>query len=113
MEPSLTNSCTGRAEARRLLWTLGLFMSDTKPTFIKIAPGANVTGLEATDNTIVGDAHFIDNHGTLENAKLERNRHIIPNAIAAQSMKRWFEKPFGIVFLGLVVAGIAYYLGWH
>ena len=40
----------------------------------------------------------------------------IPSQERASPKKRWFEKPLGILFLGLVVAvgggGILKYLGW-
>lgn len=91
-------------------------MSDNKPSFIKIAPGAKVTGLVATNNTMHGHGDFINNEGTLEDAKLKNNRHIIPNQKTALTKKRWFEKPLGILLLGLVVTvvggGILKYLGW-
>lgn len=92
-------------------------MSDNKPSFIKIAPGAKVTGLVATNNTMHGHGDFINNEGTLEDAKLKNNRHIIPNEPHVSPTKQWYEKPLGIFFLAVVGAvvsgGLIYYFGWH
>lgn len=49
-------------------------MSADKPSFIKIAKGAKVSGLTATDNIVTGNVDFINNEGSLENTTLENNR---------------------------------------
>jgi hypothetical protein len=89
-------------------------MSEDKPSFIKIAKGAKVSGLTATDNTVIGNAYFINNEGFIEDATLERNTHITAYQTAE---KRWFEKPIGLVSIGVFVTvvggGILYSFGWH
>lgn len=57
---------------------------------------------------------MIDNQGEFEGTKIERNTPITDNPIAET---QWFEKPFGLVLIGLFVAvvgcGIARYIGWY
>ena len=88
-------------------------MSDNKPSFIKISPGAKVTGLVAKNNTMHGHGDFINNEGTLEDAKLKNNRHIIPAETSALPTKRWFEKPSGILLLGVVASLLAWAVLHH
>jgi len=52
-----------------------------KPTFLKIGKGAKIKNLQMDDNTIIGDANFIDNEGEIKNASLNRNRQFIPNRL--------------------------------
>jgi len=44
-----------------------------KPSLIKLGPGAKLTNSTVTDNTVVGNANLIDNQGTIESSKIERN----------------------------------------
>jgi hypothetical protein len=90
-------------------------MSDnnrSRPAFIR---AINVTNMTMTGNTVRGNADFAE----LENITglvAHDNKHITQDQISASPNKRWFEKPIGIVFLGLVVTvgggGVLYYLGW-
>ncbi|MCH7882889.1 hypothetical protein IIA95_00505 [Patescibacteria group bacterium] len=52
---------------------------NSRPAFVRIAPGAKVDGLTMVDNTAIGDADFLDNQGELKDATLEGNKHIVPN----------------------------------
>jgi len=96
--------------------TLGVCLAEDKPAFIKISKGASVTGLTATDNTVIGNADFINNEGSLEDATLNGDRIFAPNAEVEMPVKQWHEKPVwfiaATIFCGLVVAFCAYYFGW-
>jgi len=81
--------------------TLGVFIM----SIIKIAPGAKLTNSGITGNTQVGGNTMIDNQGEIEGGNIERNIHI---AGQRKAKKRWFEKPLGILLLGVVASLLAW-----
>lgn len=93
-------------------------MPENRPSFIKIASGARVKGLIMDNNLMVGDGDFLKNEGVLEDANLTNNRHMptFSSGHPPVSKKNWYEKPFGIVVLGVTVvligAFVVHTFGW-
>jgi hypothetical protein len=90
-------------------------MSDPKnsrPTFIK---ATNVDGLVMKDNVVRGDIDFaqLDNVSGVESSG---NLHVTSGSSSPAARKSWYERPAGIVTLGLLVAvvagGVLHWLGW-
>jgi len=71
---------------------------------IKNSAGAKLTNATITDNVQIGGNHLIDNQGTIEDSEIGRNLHL--NAHKAR--KKWFERPLGILFLGVVASLLAW-----
>ena len=97
--------------------TLKAMEENGKPSFVKIASGAIVAGLTMKGNTMVGDGNFLRNEGKLEDANLENNQHILPVIKSNENSKKWYEKPIGIIVLGVLIAviaaGIIFKIGWN
>jgi hypothetical protein len=83
-----------------------------RPTFIK---ATNVKGLVMKDNVGIGDADFAHLEN-VEGLEASGNVHITPDKPDGTISRAWYERPVGIVVLGLVVVlvggAILYYLGW-
>lgn len=81
-----------------------------RPIFIK---ATNVKGLVMKDNVSIGNADFayLEN---VEGLDASGNVHITPSS--TQPVKAWYEKPVGILVLGIAVSiiagGILFKLGW-
>jgi len=73
-------------------------------SLIKISPGGKITNSTITDNKQIGGKTMIDNQGEIESTNIERNLHVTDQI----SEKRWFEKPQGILFLGVVASLLAW-----
>ncbi len=69
-----------------------------------------------SNNTGIGDMDFIVAKNS-KNTKVTGNEHLIHNQATNSPIKQWYEKPLGILSLGLIItilgAGITFYLGWH
>lgn len=96
--------------------TLNAMKEGGKSSFVKIAPGAQVTGLTMAGNTMVGDGDFLLNEGELSGAILENNRHIAQATAPIADPKKWYERPLGMLLLtiaaGLIVAYLVFRFGW-
>jgi hypothetical protein len=88
-------------------------MSEQKkrPTGIYIE---NCEDITLSNNTGIGDMDLIVAKNS-KNIKGSGNRHIIPDQEPALPKKRWFEKPLGILLLGVVASllswAVLYYYG--
>ena len=90
-------------------------MSDqpsSRPTFIK---ATNVKGLTMKDNFVSGDVNFAD-LDNVEDLYSSGNVHITPIAPTPSRHKTWYERPIGLIAIGLFIAviagGILHALGW-
>ena len=80
-----------------------------RPTFIK---GNVLINATLENNTVSGDANFLDVKRA-QNLRMSGNKHITPES--TQDTKHWYEKPLGIIVLGVVVTviggAILFYFG--
>ena len=90
-------------------------MSDqhgSRPTFIK---ATNVKGLTMNDNVVSGDVNFAD-LDNVEDVHSSGNIQINPVAPVSGRPKAWYERPIGLIAIGLFIAviagGILHALGW-
>ncbi len=86
-----------------------MFWRKKRPTFIK---GNVLTNATLENNTVSGDSDFLDVKRA-ENLKMSGNKQITP--YSTEDEKHWYEKPLGIVVLGILVTVIGgallYYFG--
>jgi len=86
-----------------------MFWRKKRPTFIR---GKVFTNATLENNTVSGDADFLDVKRA-DNLRMSGNKQITPGT--TQDKKHWYEKPLGIVVLGIVVTviggAILFYFG--
>ncbi|MEK7803437.1 MAG: hypothetical protein AAB251_03435 [Deltaproteobacteria bacterium] len=75
---------------------------NNRPTFIKLG---SIKDSKIKDNTAVGDIDFADIK-KVEQSQISGNKHI--TTIKTSSKKKWYEKPYGIILLGIVASLFAW-----
>lgn len=80
---------------------------NNRQTFIKLG---SVKKSKIEDNTVIGDIDFADIK-SVEQSQISDNIHIKP--IKTYPKKKWYEKPYGIIFLGIIASLIAAALIWY
>ena len=74
---------------------------NNRPTFIKLGTVKDST---IKDNTARGNINGIDIK-KLEDSEISGNKLIAP---INSSKKKWYEKPYGLIFLGIVASLLAW-----
>lgn len=77
--------------------------SDSKTSFVHVAPGAKVIGLTMTKNTMIGAGDFIKNNGELEDVKLNNNKHITDTIQHKENKPDWQKWGTIIGIIGILV----------
>ncbi len=81
-----------------------------RPAFVRVTHGAAINGMDAKNNTLIGEADFLDNQGEITDAALRNNKHVIPHQSHVDDWhSTWWGGALITFSTGLAATLIAYF----